>query len=168
MAFNTEQAFAMGILYNQLTTAVYGEDGPKANSFQSATMYPFLEITKLILRARSEHRISPELDRLIAQTYSTLTDEDVQNGFSSILPVELQGAFALGYYHGQAEKYSDIKPIGLKAMRSRANLTAQQVADKLGVSLRQYQRIESGESKPTVQAAQTLASLFQCSVNDLF
>ena len=168
MAFTTEQAFAMGILYNQLTTAVYGEDGPKANSFQSATMYPFLEITKLILRAHTEHRITPELDRLIALTYSTITEDDMQNEFSKLLPVELQGAFALGYYHGQAENYSDIKPIGLKAMRSRANLTAQQVADKLGVSLRQYQRIESGESKPTVQAAQTLASLFQCSVNDLF
>ena len=168
MAFTTEQAFAMGILYNQLTTAVYGEDGPKANNLQNATMYPLMEVAQLILRARSEHRISPELDRLIAKTYSTLTDEDVQNGFNSILPIELQGSFALGYYHGQAEKYSDIKPIGLKAMRSRANLTAQQVADKLGISLRQYQRIESGESKPTVQAAQTLASLFQCSVNDLF
>lgn len=168
MALTTEQVFAMGILYNQLTTAVYGDDGPKANNFQNATMYPFLEITKLILRARSEHRISPELDRLIAQTYSTLTEEDVQNGFSSILPVELQGAFALGYYHGQAEKYSDIKPIGLKAMRARANMTVQQAADKLGISARQYQRIESGESKPTVQVAQTLASLFQCSVNDLF
>lgn len=92
----------------------------------------------------------------------------MQNEFSKLLTVELQGSFALGYYHSQAEKYSDIKPIGLKAMRSRANLTAQQVADKLGISLRQYQRIESGESKPTVQVAQTLASLFQCSVNDLF
>ena len=92
----------------------------------------------------------------------------MQNEFSKLLPIELQGAFALGYYHGQAEKYSDIKPLGLKAMRSRANLTAQQVADKLGVSLRQYQRIESGENKASIQTAQTLASLFQCSVNDLF
>ena len=168
MAFTAEKAFAMGILYNQLTTAVYGEDGPKANSFQSATMYPLMEVAQLILRAHTEHRITPELDRLIALTYSTITEDDMQNEFSKLLPVEWQGAFALGYYHGQAEKYSDIKPIGLKAMRSRANLTAQQVADKLGVSLRQYQRIESGESKPTVQAAQNLASLFQCSVNDLF
>lgn len=53
MAFATEQVFAMGIFYNQLTTAVYGDDGPKANNFQNATMYPFLEITKLILRART-------------------------------------------------------------------------------------------------------------------
>ena len=92
----------------------------------------------------------------------------MQNEFSKLLPIELQGAFALGYYHGQAEKYSDIKPLGLKAMRSRANLTAQQVADKLGISARQYQRIESGENKASIQTAQTLASLFQCSVNDLF
>lgn len=99
MTLTTEQVFALGILYNKLATIVYGEDGPKANNLQNATMYPLMEIAQLILRA---------------------------------------------------------------------NLTAQQVADKLGISLRQYQRIESGESKPTVQVAQTLASLFQCSVNDLF
>ena len=161
MALTTEQVFALGILYNKLATTVYGEDGPKANNFQNATMYPLMEVAQLILRAHTEHRMTPELDRLIVQTYSTITEDDM-------LPIELQGAFALGYYHGQAEKYSDIKPLGLKAMRSRANLTAQQVADKLGISARQYQRIESGESKPTVQVAQTLASLFQCSVNDLF
>lgn len=168
MALTTEQVFALGILYNKLATIVYGEDGPKANNLQNATMYPLMEVAQLILRAHTEHRITPELDRLIALTYSTITEDDMQNEFSKLLPVELQGSFALGYYHGKAEKYSDIKPIGLKAMRSRANLTAQQVADKLGISLRQYQRIESGESKPTVQVAQTLASLFQCSVNDLF
>lgn len=168
MALTTEQVFALGILYNKLATTVYGEDSPKANNFQNATMYPLMEIAQLILRAHTEHRMTPELDRLIAQTYSTITEDDMQNEFSKLLPIELQGAFALGYYHGQAEKYSDIKPLGLKAMRSRANLTAQQVADKLGVSLRQYQRIESGENKASIRTAQALASLFQCSVNDLF
>ena len=168
MALTTEQVFALGILYNKLATTVYGEDGPKANNFQNATMYPLMEVAQLILRAHTEHRMAPELDRLIAQTYSTITEDNMQNEFAKLLPIELQGAFALGYYHGQAEKYSDIKPLGLKAMRSRANLTAQQVADKLGVSLRQYQRIESGENKASIRTAQALASLFQCSVNDLF
>lgn len=168
MALTTEQVFALGILYNKLVITIYGEDGPLPNNFQNATMNPLLEITKLILRASTEHRLTPELDRLISQTYSTITEEDAENGFNSVLSIELQGAFALGYYHGQAEKYSDIKPIGLKAMRARANMTVQQVADKLSISARQYQRIESGESKPTVQVAQILASLFQCSVNDLF
>lgn len=168
MALTTEQVFALGFLYNKLATTVYGEDGPKANNFQNATMYPLMEVAQLILRAHTEHRMTPELDRLIAQTYSTITEDDMQSEFSKLLPVELQGSFALGYYHGKAAEYSDIKPLGLKAMRNRANLTAQQVADKLGVSLRQYQRIESGENKASIQAAQTLASLFQCSINDLF
>lgn len=117
MALTTEQVFALGILYNKLATIVYGEDGPKANNLQNATMYPLMEIAQLILRAHIEHRITPELDRLIALTYSTITEDDMQNEFSKLLPVELQGSFALGYYHDQAEKYSDIKPIGLKAIK---------------------------------------------------
>ena len=100
MALTTEQVFALGILYNKLATIVYGEDGPKVNNLQNATMYPLMEIAQLILRAHTEHRITPELDRLIALTYSTITEDDMQNEFSKLLPVELQGSFALGYYHG--------------------------------------------------------------------
>lgn len=74
MALTTEQVFALGILYNKLATIVYGEDGPKANNLQNATMYPLMEIAQLILRAHTEHRITPELDRLIALTYSTITE----------------------------------------------------------------------------------------------
>ena len=51
MALTTEQVFALGILYNKLATIVYGEDGPKANNLQNATMYPLMEIAQLILRA---------------------------------------------------------------------------------------------------------------------
>lgn len=64
MALTTEQVFALGILYNKLATIVYGEDGPKANNLQNATMYPLMEVAQLILRAHTEHRITPELDRL--------------------------------------------------------------------------------------------------------
>lgn len=87
MALTTEQVFALGILYNKLATIVYGEDGPKANNLQNATMYPLMEIAQLILRAHTEHRITPELDRLIALTYSTITEDDMQNEFflSSLL-----------------------------------------------------------------------------------
>lgn len=105
MALTTEQVFALGILYNKLATIVYGEDGPKANNLQNATMYPLMEIAQLILRAHTEHRITPELDRLIAQTYFTITEDDMQNEFSKLLPVELQGSFALGYYHGKAKNH---------------------------------------------------------------
>ena len=83
MALTTEQVFALGILYNKLATIVYGEDGPKPNNLQNATMYPLMEIAQLILRAHTEHRITPELDRLIALTYSTITEDDMQNEFLS-------------------------------------------------------------------------------------
>ena len=84
MALTTEQVFALGILYNKLATIVYGEDGSKASNLQNATMYPLMEVAQLILRAHTEHRITPELDRLIALTYSTITEDDMQNEFSKL------------------------------------------------------------------------------------
>lgn len=46
MALTTEQVFALGILYNKLATIVYGEDGPKANNLQNATMYPLMDSSR--------------------------------------------------------------------------------------------------------------------------
>lgn len=48
MAFTTEQAFAMGILYNQLTTAVYGEDGHRANETVKDNSLRYNQLIQLI------------------------------------------------------------------------------------------------------------------------
>lgn len=47
----------------------------------------------------------------------------------------------------------------LKSARKAADLTQQQVAEKLGISLRYYQRIESGESGGSFEAWNALEDL---------
>lgn len=49
----------------------------------------------------------------------------------------------------------------LKEARQRAGLTQQQVADKLGVVLRQYQRIEAGQSNGSFEAWDVLEDLLK-------
>jgi len=48
----------------------------------------------------------------------------------------------------------------LKEARQKAGLTQQQVADKLNLSLRQYNRIEEGSAHGTFQTWDTLEDLF--------
>lgn len=49
----------------------------------------------------------------------------------------------------------------LKKARLEAGMTQQQMADKLGVGLRQYQRIETGETIGTVEMWDKLEDLFK-------
>lgn len=48
----------------------------------------------------------------------------------------------------------------LRKARKEKGLTQQDVADKIGVSLRQYQRIESGQAHGTFETWDILEDLF--------
>lgn len=48
----------------------------------------------------------------------------------------------------------------LKKARTEAGMTQQQMADKLGVCLRQYQRIEAGTSMGDIPLWDTLEDIF--------
>ena len=48
----------------------------------------------------------------------------------------------------------------LKRARKEAGMTQQQVADRLGISLRQYQRIESGNSVGDISLWDMLEDMF--------
>lgn len=49
----------------------------------------------------------------------------------------------------------------LKAARNDKGLTQQQMADKLGIGLRQYQRIESGHAYGTFEVWDILEDIFK-------
>ena len=55
----------------------------------------------------------------------------------------------------------------LKTLRKEANLTQQEVADKLYVSRSLYAKYESGIATPDKDMLQKIALLFNTSVNDL-
>jgi DNA-binding XRE family transcriptional regulator len=56
----------------------------------------------------------------------------------------------------------------LIARRKNCNLSQEQVAKTVGISTRNYQYLEAGESKPNVETAISIARLLKCEVSDLF
>ena len=56
----------------------------------------------------------------------------------------------------------------LKEMREEKGLTQAQVAEKAIVTIRVYQRYESGERTPSVVTAQRIAIALCCKVEDIF
>jgi DNA-binding XRE family transcriptional regulator len=56
----------------------------------------------------------------------------------------------------------------LIAQRKKHNLRQGQVASAVGISYRQYQKIEAGTSTPNVETAISIADLLKSDVRDLF
>lgn len=61
----------------------------------------------------------------------------------------------------------DRQPIRLKKLRMKKGLRQAEMAEKMGVVLRQYQRYESGEQEPKLAGWIWLADYFQVSLDYL-
>jgi transcriptional regulator with XRE-family HTH domain len=67
----------------------------------------------------------------------------------------------------EIEGMSSLVGKGIRLRRKQAGLMQQQVADKIGLSLRQYQRYESGEIIPQYDMLETLADIFGSEFSEL-
>ena len=56
----------------------------------------------------------------------------------------------------------------LIARRKERNFTQEQVAQALGITVRQYQRYEAGTVEPRISTAMALALTLQCEITDIF
>ena len=61
----------------------------------------------------------------------------------------------------------DTMELVLKRIRLEKGFTQMQIADKLGISVRTYQRIENNERKPSYDVIIKLQSLFNESIDKL-
>ncbi len=62
----------------------------------------------------------------------------------------------------------EARAIGLHRMRLSRGLTPQELADKLGLSLKNLELLESGAVKPSPQLRRVLMAYFDCHFEDLF
>lgn len=56
----------------------------------------------------------------------------------------------------------------IKNYREKANMTQQELAEKIGVNARSIRRWESGESAPDVYSAMAIAAIFGLQIEDIF
>lgn len=55
----------------------------------------------------------------------------------------------------------------IKTMRLNAGYKQFKIAQKLGISIRHYARIENNERKPKKEELNKLTNIFNCSISDL-
>lgn len=58
--------------------------------------------------------------------------------------------------------------IQIKHLRESLNLSQAEIAEKVGIGLRTYQRIESSETIPTIDIVFNLAAIFNVRLDEIF
>lgn len=58
--------------------------------------------------------------------------------------------------------------VSLKAMRTNANLSLEEVSEKIGVNRNTIAKWEAGKSAPDLQIFDTMCSLYGCTRDDIF
>ena len=56
----------------------------------------------------------------------------------------------------------------LKSRRKQLGMTQEQVARKMDITCRNYQRYETGDGNPTIKNAIKLANVLNCTLDELF
>lgn len=168
--YTNEQVQSLARIFKALNYAIYGDKGHKQMDLDNATRFPMREVTRLTTLAHAMHKVTPQLDRMLAYEYSSyfpvFDPEEYSKSFTTCMTLEQQGVFMIAYM--QYDATQEATPTGIKAMCKKANITLTELANQMGVTLRQVQRWDSGESSPNIKDAQKVAGILGCSVNDIF
>ena len=72
-----------------------------ANDFERCAMYPTTETARIISKAHTLRKVTPDLDRKLAAAFSQITELD-EEAAHRVQPIELQGSWQRGYYAAMA------------------------------------------------------------------
>ena len=69
--YTNEQVQSLARIFKALNYAIYGDKGPKQMDLDNATRFPMREVTRLTTLAHAMHKVTPQLDRMLAYEYSS-------------------------------------------------------------------------------------------------
>lgn len=91
-----------------------------------------------------------DLDRQVAEALCEITsiDPPVEGGSEKFQPLEMQGAWQLGYFAGKGKRPLASVEFDISAARKAKGLTQAQLADAMDVNQAVISRWESGKVSP--------------------
>lgn len=138
-----EQVYLLGQIYSKLCS-VLPNTVASPESFGRACRTPMKEITVLQIKAIQSRCMTNDVKEYIELRFCDIDTECNELFGESVLPIELQGTFQIGYSHAQTND-------DLKKLIAKTGLTQQEIGKKLGVAGNTVSRWALGQSKPSAQ-----------------
>lgn len=132
------QIYILGQIYGKLCGLDKNLATPEG--FGRACKRPMREITAMIMKLRQSRKLTAEVDEYIGLRFDDIDSENEEIMGDSVLPIELQGTFQIGYFHAQKQKNQ-------KELIKKTGLSQQEIAGKLGVAANTVSRWTLEQSK---------------------
>ena len=120
-----------------------------AKDFERCAMYPTTETARIISKAHTLRKVTPDLDRKLAAAFSQITELD-EEAAHRVQPIELQGSWQRGYYAAMAGNPLN-SWVDISAARKAKGMSQSQLAEALGVTQAYISAVENGTRNATTE-----------------
>ena len=150
------EAYVFGWVFGRLNVEAYPQE--IGGDFTLAAQRPYTALARVISDAHRLGILKGDLDQQVAEALCEITsiDPPVEGGSEKFQPLEMQGAWQLGFFAGKGKRPLASAEFDIAAARKAKGLTQAQLADAMGVDQAVISRWESGKVSPN---AENLAKL---------
>ena len=142
------EAYVFGWVFGRLNAAAYPQE--IGGDLTLAAQRPYTALARVISDAHRLGLLKRDLDRQVAEALCEITsiDPPVEGGSEKFQPLEMQGAWQLGYFAGKGKRPLASVEFDISAARKAKGLTQAQLADTMDVNQAVISRWESGKVSP--------------------
>lgn len=142
------EAYVFGWVFGRLNAAAYPQE--IGGDFTLAAQRPYTASARVVSDAHRLGLLKGDLDRQIGEALCEITsiDPPMEGGSEKFQPLEIQGAWQMGYFAGKGTRPLASAEFDIAAARKAKNLTQAQLADAMGVDQAVVSRWESGKVSP--------------------
>lgn len=153
------ESFVFGWVFGRLNLAAYPQE--IGGDLTLAAQRPYTASARVISDAQRLGILKGELDQQIGEALCEITsiEPPMDGGAEKFQPLEIQGAWQLGYYAGKGGHPLAGEAFDIASARKEKKLTQAQLADAMGVDQAVISRWESGKVSPNAKNMEKLKGL---------
>ena len=152
----SREAYVFGWVFGRLSAEAFPDD--IGGDIALAAPRPYTANARVISDAHRIGILKGDLDRQVGEALCEITNiETPMNGGSEkFQPLEIQGAWQMGYFAGKGKRPLTPAEFDIASARKSKKMTQAQLAEQMGVDQALVSRWESGKVSPN---AENLAKL---------
>lgn len=142
------EAYVFGWVFGRLSIEAFPEE--IGGDVALAAARPYTANARVISDAHRLGLLKGDLDRQVGEALCEITsiDPPMEGGSEKYQPLEIQGAWQMGYYAGKGKRPLTPVEFDVAAARKAKKLTQAQLAEQMGVDQALISRWESGKVSP--------------------